>query len=474
MIECVEVNIGSGDGRRKDPARIVANPRMSATPMSRKMMIQRISSSYKRRKVSSVRDFPQFIVKNERIEIGSDVVALTSETKEDLDGHEDSNRVGVIHHNYHSPKEVESLDSIMKKAGFNVAGNGNVGNGKFPPAKRKVPLLSESKVKPLSEEEGIRLMLMTSQTRLHFGNFLKDPLVARIVPKYKYSPAKKNLCNATTLRARANDAQKHGYSSVKKKLSNAVAVRLRVDAYKPTQHKDERQLNRIRVIPTIQQNQIFKDLSPREEVHKVLRHFKLVFDELDCDNAIRRGESKTAKSRIHYQTRTILSKMGMQVNCEKMIGPIPGVEVGDKFQFKAELNVIGLHFDIMGGIDYMKKGTMELATSINSSEGNDYDDRFVNGVMIYCGQGGNVKSRDQKTIKDQKLVGGNLALANNIKEKTPVRVILGKKRLDHRGKDYVYDGLYMVDKYWEEKRPQGNTIFKFKLSRIVGQPSIDF
>ncbi|XP_010484747.1 PREDICTED: YDG domain-containing protein At5g47160-like, partial [Camelina sativa] len=419
-----------------------------------------------RRNVSSVRDFPQFIVKNERSKIGSDRVALISETKEDLDGHEDSNRVGVSHHNYHGPNEAESFDLIMKKAGFNVAGN-----GKNPPAKRNVPLLFESKVKLLSEEEGIRLMAshvnFQNKRRLHFGNFHKDPLVARIVPKYKYSPAKKNLCNATTLRPRANDVHKHGYSPAKKKLSNAVAVRLRVDAYKPTQHKDERQLNQLRLIPTIQQNQIFKYLSPREKVHKVLRHFKLMFDELDCDNAIRRGESKTAKSRIHYQTRTILIEMGMQVNCQKMIGPILGVEVGDKFQFKAELSVIGLHFDIMGGIDYMKKGTMELATCIVSSEGNDYDDRFVNGVMIYCGQGGNVKNRDQKAIKDQKLVGGNLALVNNIKEKTPVRVILGKKRLDHRGKDYVYDGLYMVDKYWEEKRPQGNTIFKFKLSIIV-------
>lgn len=414
-------------------------------------MTQRISPSYKRRKVSIVRDFPRFSVKDQR----SDDVAAIRETKENLYGSEDRNCVGgVAHQNHHRLKEVESFDSIMKKAGFNVAGN--VGNGIFAPSRRKVPLLCESKVKPLSVEEGIKLMGSESQRRRRFGK----PLVSKAVQKRRCSPAKK-LCNATALRVRANAVvqKKHRYSPAKKKFS---------DAHRP------RLSNQLGVLSDIQRNRLSKDLSPREKVQELLRVFKLVFDELDRNKAARRGESEIAKSRIDYQTRNILREMGMQVNCHKRIGPVPGIEVGDKIQFKAALNVIGLHFDIMGGIDYMKKGNKEVATSIVSSEGNDYGDRFINDVMIYCGQGGNVKSKDQKAIKDQKLVGGNLALANSIKEKTPVRVIRGERRLDHRGKDYVYDGLYMVEKYRKERGPLGNILFKFELRRKAGQPYVDF
>ncbi|CAA7045598.1 unnamed protein product [Microthlaspi erraticum] len=97
----------------------------------------------------------------------------------------------------------------------------------------------------------------------------------------------------------------------------------------------------------------------------------------------------------------------MQVNAGKMIGPDPGIQVGDEFQYKSELSLIGLHFDLMGGIDYMDRGDMKLATSIVSSEGNGYIDIFDSHVMIYSGQGGNLKSKDHHVIEDQKLVTGN-------------------------------------------------------------------
>ncbi|EOA12709.1 hypothetical protein CARUB_v10028012mg, partial [Capsella rubella] len=418
--------------------------------------------------VSSVRDFPHFTVKNRRCEIGSDDVAVISETDEDLNGHQDSKSDGVACHDYHKPKEDESFDSIMKKAGFNVAGNGNVGNGKYPPARRNVPLLSKSKVKPLSSEEGIRLMACQSNRRRSFNNFQRHPLVVtKAVQKHRYSPVKKKLSNASAFRIRANAVQQHRYSPGKKRLSNAAALRAMTIAHKPIRHRDERQSNHHGVSSVIQQNRITKDLSPRERVLKVLRLFRLVHAEFDRDRVPRRGESKTAASRADYRTRKVLMESGMQVNCEKMIGPVPGIKIGDEYQFKAELNVIGLHFNMRGGIDYMKKGNTKLATSIVSSEGNGYFDRRESDVMVYCGEGSH---KDVKVIKDQKLVAGNLALANSMKRKNPVRVILGKERSDHRGKDYVYDGLYMVDKYWPEKGPQGNIMYKFKLRRLANQP----
>ncbi|XP_019087951.1 PREDICTED: YDG domain-containing protein At5g47160-like [Camelina sativa] len=414
----------------------------------------RTSPSFKRQKVSAVRDFAHFTVKNETSEIGSDDVAVESDLK---NGYEDSKCVGgVARRDYHRPnKEVESFYSIMKKAGF----IGNVGNGKFPPAKRKVPLLSENKVKPLSEEEGIRLMAS-------HGNFHK---LSKGLQIPRHSPVNKTLSNATASRLRANAVQKHRHSPLaKKKLSNAAVLRPMTNAHKPTQHRHERRSNELGFIPrAIQQNRITKDLSPREKVLKVLRIFKLVHDEFDRDKVPRRGESKTAASRAHLRTRKVLMERGMQLNEEKMIGPVPGIEVGDEYQFKAELNIIGLHFNMRGGIDYMEDGNMKVATSIVSSEGSGYTDSCGSDVMFYCGEGGH------KVIKDQKLVAGNLALANSMERKTPVRVILGKERSDHRGKDYVYDGLYMVDKYWTEKGPHGNIMYKFELSRIAGQPSCD-
>lgn len=160
------------------------------------------------------------------------------------------------------------------------------------------------------------------------------------------------------------------------------------------------------------------------------------------------------------------------MNAKKMIGPVPGIEIGDEFQYKSELNLIGLHFDIRGGIDYITRGDdLKLATSIISSEGNGYTDRFNSDVMIYSGQGGNLRSKDQRVVKDQKLETGNLALANSMEAKTPVRVIRGVKGLGQKRNCYVYDGLYLVQEYWRERGRGGSVVFKFKLCRVAGQVS---
>ncbi|ESQ30733.1 hypothetical protein EUTSA_v10011965mg [Eutrema salsugineum] len=202
----------------------------------------------------------------------------------------------------------------------------------------------------------------------------------------------------------------------------------------------------------MQQNRINKVISPREKVLEVLHRYQLVFNELDREKAERQGE---------------------QVNSQKMIGPVPGIEVGDEFEYKSVLSLIGLHFDLMGGIDYMCRGNLKLATSIVSSEDNGYNDRFESDVIIYSGEGGYMMSKDHEVVKDQQLVNGNEALANSMKEKTPVRVIRGEKGLKKSGKKmYAYDGLYWVKDYWKEIGAQGNIVFKFKLCRIPGQPHV--
>ncbi|KAG7532382.1 SRA-YDG [Arabidopsis thaliana x Arabidopsis arenosa] len=214
------------------------------------------------------------------------------------------------------------------------------------------------------------------------------------------------------------------------------------------------------------------DPTPREKVLEVLSLFKQVYSQLDRDKKARRcGDFLDATSRIDLKTLTVLENMGKQVNTEKRIGSVPGVEVGDVFQYKTELRLVGLHSKTMCGIDYLKIGDDRLATSIVASEGYGYNDTFKSGVMIYTGEGGNVISKDKKT-EDQKLVKGNLALATSMRQKKQVRVIRGEERWDHKGKRYVYDGLYMVEKYWPEREVRGKTVYKFKLCRIPGQPSL--
>ncbi|KAJ6294425.1 hypothetical protein OIU76_022489 [Salix suchowensis] len=132
----------------------------------------------------------------------------------------------------------------------------------------------------------------------------------------------------------------------------------------------------------------------------------------------------------------------------------------------------------------MKKNGVSLATSIVVSE------RYANnmespGVLIYSGHGGNPKVRGGQAIKDQKLELGNLALKHCMDSKTPVRVIYkvklkSSKIFSLKGTGwrrnlnpiFVYDGLYIVEEFWEERGEFGKLVFKFKLRRNLDQPRL--
>ena len=208
----------------------------------------------------------------------------------------------------------------------------------------------------------------------------------------------------------------------------------------------------------------------RNQVRETLRLFQAV-----CRKLLQEEEAKSklgkGNKRIDHQAAKILKDKDKCVNTGKQIlGAVPGVEVGDEFQYRVELNIIGLHRQTQGGIDYVRHGAKILATSIVASGG--YSDDLDNSdVLVYTGQGGNVMNSD-KEPEDQKLERGNLALKNSIHEKNPVRVIRGCESLDGRSKTYVYDGLYLVEKFWQELGPHGKLVFKFQLERIPGQPEL--
>lgn len=208
----------------------------------------------------------------------------------------------------------------------------------------------------------------------------------------------------------------------------------------------------------------------RKKVRETLRLFQVI-----CRKLLQEVESKLNEransKRVDLVASRILKENGKYINTGKQIlGCVPGVEVGDEFQYRVELNIVGLHRPIQGGIDYVRHNGKILATSIVAS-GAYADDLDNSDVLTYTGQGGNVMNSD-KEPEDQKLERGNLALMNSSVEKNPVRVIRGSESIDGKCRTYVYDGLYVVESGWNEQGPHGKKIFKFRLQREPGQPEL--
>ncbi|MCO5613385.1 hypothetical protein L7F22_067661 [Adiantum nelumboides] len=213
---------------------------------------------------------------------------------------------------------------------------------------------------------------------------------------------------------------------------------------------------------------------PREAVIKTLRLYdglrrNLLLEE-EC-----KGKGASKGNRPDLQAGSFIQVNGLMVNrSKKLVASLPGVEVGDQFYFRMELCCIGMHGPIQGGIEYLTAKESEynipVATSIISSGG--YDATDTGEELLYTGQGGK-SAQDGKSIEDQKLERGNLALENSMKHQVPVRVTRGiKDSASPSGKIYTYDGLYKVEQCWSEKGRFGFEEYKYKLCRLPGQPHL--
>ncbi|XVE63830.1 hypothetical protein DITRI_Ditri07aG0052300 [Diplodiscus trichospermus] len=213
-----------------------------------------------------------------------------------------------------------------------------------------------------------------------------------------------------------------------------------------------------------------------DKVKEVINLFQEVYLEL------LQVRGRKQKGSLPIEAASILLRQQRWINRERRLGPIPGVEVGDYFGWRAELNIIGLHRQHYHGIDYLDLHGKILATSIvdsgrydNVMESND-EQEFPD-TLIYSGEGENPKIWSKKSISDQKLERGNLALKNSAEAKTPIRVIRkfcfkAPRKMAER--KYVYDGLYFVDDYRQEIGSSGKLVFKFLLRRFPGQPKVDW
>ena len=213
-----------------------------------------------------------------------------------------------------------------------------------------------------------------------------------------------------------------------------------------------------------------QEIGMNNRVERALNLFQEVLEKL-------KREANLTGQKMNHRKLPMVAAMTLKgqqnwVNTTKQLGHVPGIEVGATFRYRVELAIVGLHCHFQNGIDYMQKDGKVLAISVVDS-GRYANAKESSDVLIYSGQGGNPMVGHDKQPEDQKLERGNLALKNSFGAKTPVRVTRGFQAINTTSNGYTYDGLYFVDKYWQEIGQFGTLVYKFQLKRMTGEPKFD-
>lgn len=146
-------------------------------------------------------------------------------------------------------------------------------------------------------------------------------------------------------------------------------------------------------------------------------------------------------------------------NSQKMkFGHFFEFPIGSIFKGRKLLKELGLHFHIQNGISYT---TEEAADAIVLS-GGYIDDEDRGNAIVYTGMGGR-DSDGKKQIKDQTFTAGNQALLLNYEEKIPIRVF---SKVEGSSSDYIYRGLYEVNRCWRTQGRDGFLICRYELIKI--------
>ncbi|KAJ7783826.1 PUA-like domain-containing protein [Mycena maculata] len=163
----------------------------------------------------------------------------------------------------------------------------------------------------------------------------------------------------------------------------------------------------------------------------------------------------------------------------KVFGSIPGIEVGTWWETREGCSADSIHAPWVGGISGGPHGAYSVALS-----GGYPDDVDWGYAFTYTGSGGrNLKGTKANPLNlraapqssDQTFENSfNKALKISSEKKKPVRVIRGFKvdspYAPYEG--YRYDGLYRVEKAWQEKGMEGFLVCKFAFKRLPNQPPL--
>ncbi|KAG7654663.1 unnamed protein product [Arabidopsis thaliana] len=165
------------------------------------------------------------------------------------------------------------------------------------------------------------------------------------------------------------------------------------------------------------------------------------------------------------------TKMGVKTNTRRRIGAVPGIHVGDIFYYWGEMCLVGLHKSNYGGIDFFTaaESAVEGHAAMCVVTAGQYDDETEGlDTLIYSGQGG---TDVYGNARDQEMKGGNLALEASVSKGNDVRVVRGVIHPhENNQKIYIYDGMYLVSKFWTVTGKSGFKEFRFKLVRKPNQP----
>ncbi|CAG8510953.1 8966_t:CDS:2 [Funneliformis mosseae] len=160
----------------------------------------------------------------------------------------------------------------------------------------------------------------------------------------------------------------------------------------------------------------------------------------------------------------------------KQFGEITGVQVGAWWPTRMECSHHGVHAPTVAGIAFVEdEGAYSVALSGGYEDDVDWGEAFT-----YTGSGGrDLKGTKQRPknlrtapqTRDQVLAAGNKALKISCETSKPVRVIRGYNLNNEYSPEegYRYDGLYTVEKWWEEIGLAGFRVYKYAFKRIPGQ-----
>nr|XP_043610509.1 histone-lysine N-methyltransferase family member SUVH9-like [Erigeron canadensis] len=184
---------------------------------------------------------------------------------------------------------------------------------------------------------------------------------------------------------------------------------------------------------------------------------------------------RMTRTRGDLKAAALMKDNDLWLNRDKrIVGPIPGVNVGDVFFFRMELCVLGIHGQVQAGIDYLSSSQSSngepIATSVIVSGGYE-DDEDKGDVIVYTGHGG--QDKHSKQAVHQRLEGGNLGMERSMHYGIEIRVIRGfKYKGSASDKVYVYDGIYKIEEYWFDIGKSGFGVYKYKLVRMEDQPEM--
>ncbi|RZC83176.1 hypothetical protein C5167_045962 [Papaver somniferum] len=215
-----------------------------------------------------------------------------------------------------------------------------------------------------------------------------------------------------------SESEEDGYSNSKKRTANYLSSM-------DIQESGSSQRSRSRP-KKIKPNPDLKFMVPANGDRETVNDLLLKFDALRRKLAqIEDTKEVTAGiKRADLKAGTLMFNYGLRTNAKKIVGIVPGIEIGDIYFFRMEMCLVGLHAPVMAGIDYMSlkidQEDETLAVSIVSSGGYE-DDAEYGDVLIYSGQGGAANKKEGKEASDQKLERGNLALERSLRRGNDVR-----------------------------------------------------